>query len=141
MNFLQAVKVFELNVLRQSGVTITPDQVGLKSDPIADLQAKNANTTFSGLLNGLTGTTGTLTLPTPPTPPTNLDDKTALLKYQNELLAYNQSSQLYNQRMMQALLTQMQTIQKQALSARSTSGSSSDSSSVSSSTLGVGGII
>ena len=146
MQFLQAVKVFELNLLRQAGVTLTPQQVGLKSDPIADLQAKNTTSPngFGNILNTLAnnGATG-MALPQPPTPPVNLDDKAAMLKYQQDLLAFNQNSQLYNQRMMQMLLQQFQTIQQQALANRNaaTPGSSTDSSSTSTTPLGVGGIL
>lgn len=145
MQFLQAVKVFEMNVLRQSGITITPDQLGLKSDPIADLQAKNAATAspFSSLLGTLTGNSTTASaLPTPPTPPTDLEDKAAMLKYQQDLLSYNQNYQLYNQRMMQALLQQFQSLQQQqAAATKSASSSSSSSSSSDSASLGMGGIL
>lgn len=148
MKFLQAVKVFQLNLLRQSGVAITPQQVGLKSDPIADLQAKSATASngFGGILAGLTNNNAAMTgmaLPQPPTPPVNLDDKAALLKYQQDLLAYNQNSQLYNQRMMQMLLQQFQAIQQQTLASRNnaSSGASAGSASTDTTPLGVGGIL
>jgi hypothetical protein len=146
MNFLQAVKVFEINVLRQSGVSILPSQLGLKSDPVADMQALNANSAFGTLLGKITGTTttsvaGAYTLPAPPTPPADVTDQAAMLKYQQQLLTYNQTSQLYNQRMMQALMNQMQTIQQTAMQARNSASSSSSGSSSDTDALGIGGIL
>jgi hypothetical protein len=148
MKFLQAVKVFQLNLLRQAGVAITPQQLGLKSDPIADLQAKSAAASngFGGILASLTNSNAAMTgmpLPQPPTPPVDLDDKAALLKYQQDLLAYNQNSQLYNQRMMQMLLQQFQAVQQQALANRNAASPGSSTGGVSTDTapLGVGGIL
>lgn len=144
MNFSKAVKVFELNLLRQSGVAITPQQVGLKSDPIADLQAKNATGTFSSLLGNLSSTSlQGFTPPVPPTPPSDPTDSAAQAKYQQELLTYQSNFQLYNQRFMQLMVSQIQALQ-QSISANSQqngSSSNSDSSSSSSTPIGVGGIL
>lgn len=116
MNFTEAFKVFELNILRQSGVTVTPQQLGLKSDPIADLQAKSAlsqNGSFGNILgklgaNSLQG----LTPPTPPTPPADPTDTAAQAKYQQDLLTYQNSFQVYNQHFMQLMLMQFQQLQQ-----------------------------
>jgi cell division septum initiation protein DivIVA len=142
MNLTKAIKVFELNILRQSGITLTPQQVGLKSDPIADLQAQNATSNFSKILGNLGGGTS-LTLPTVPTPPSDSTDTAAQAKYQQQLLTYNQQMQLYNQRYMQLMLNQLQSIQ-QSISSNSQSSSSSSASqsaSTSSEALGIGGIL
>jgi len=148
MNFMNTVKVFEINVLRQAGVTISPSQLGLKSDPVADLQAQSGFSAFGSVLNKLTGNSTMsssamstyYTPPNPPTPPTDLTDNAAMLKYQQEMLTYNQSYQAYNQRMMQLMLRQMQQMQQSAMQAQSAS-SSNTSSSSSSDGLGIGGIL
>ena len=148
MNFMNTVKVFEINVLRQAGVTVSPSQLGLKSDPVADLQAQSGFSAFGSLLNNLTGNktmsssavSTYYTPPTPPTPPTDTTNSAAMLKYQQDMLTYNQSYQAYNQRMMQLMLRQMQQMQQSAMHAQSAS-SSSTSSSSSSDGLGIGGIL
>jgi len=144
MNFMNTVKVFEINVLRQSGITVTASQVGLKSDPVADLQAQSGFSAFGSVLNKLTGNstmsssamTTYYTPPTPPTPPTDLTDSAAMVKYQQEMLTYNQSYQAYNQRMMQLMLRQMQQMQQSVMQSQSASSSSSSSDG-----LGIGGIL
>ncbi|HEY9687504.1 MAG TPA: hypothetical protein V6C52_11055 [Coleofasciculaceae cyanobacterium] len=140
MDFTQALKVFELNILRQSGIMVTPQQLGLKTDPIADLQAKNAQSSFDGILGKMMGGTTALTPPTPPTPPADPNDAAAQAKYQQDVLAYQQSSQLYNQRLMQMMLQQLQGIQ-QAIAAGQKAQSNSASTSSSDIPLGIGGIL
>jgi hypothetical protein len=150
MNFSTAFKVFELNVLRQVGVSVTPQQVGLKSDPIADLQAKNATSGFSNILGNLsnlgntaaTSATG-LTPPVPPTPPADPTDAAAQTKYQQDLLTYQNNFQIFNQRFMQLMLGQIQALQQSInlsnqQSSTNTKNSGGDSSSV---PVGVGGIL
>lgn len=143
MSFGKSFKIFQLNVLRQLGVQVTPQQVGLKSDPIADLQAKNAAGSFSSILglanNSAAGMNG-LTVPQPPTPPTDTTDQAAMLKYQQDLLTYNQSYQLYNQRFMQMLLGQFQSMQQTILTSVKNNTASSNSTS-SDATVGTGGIL
>lgn len=135
MNFGKAVKVFQLQILKNSGVAVTPQQLGLKSDPIADLQAKTASNSFSSVLGGLT-------VPTPPTPPTDLSDTAAQAKYQQDLLTYNHNFQLYNQRVMQLMMNQFQTMQQSLASIQqNNTNSSSSSSTTSTSVSGVGGIL
>lgn len=139
MDFGKAFKVFELNILRQSGVVVTPEQVGLKSDPILDLQNKNlTNSPFSTMLNRLG-----MAQPTLPTAPTDTTDTTAMNAYHQELLAYSQNMQLYNQRFMQLMLQQMQQMQRTMASQKSsTSSSGSDTSGIAdTSALGIGGIL
>jgi hypothetical protein len=143
MNFSYALKVFELNVLRQSGVSVTPQQVGLKSDPIADMQMKSATSGFSGILGNLTGmsTAQALTPPVPPTPPADPTDTAAQTKYQQDLLTYQSNFQVYNQRFMQMLLGQMQSLQQSINYGNQQSSSASSTSSSSGSSAGVGGIL
>lgn len=136
MSFSKAVKIFELNILRQAGVAITPQQVGLKSDPIADLQARNSNSVFGTMLSRMGMTT-----PTPPTPPTDLTDTTAVNTYHQELLAYSQNMQMYNQRFMQMMLTQMQNMQQSMMRSQQSQSATSSSTSSSNIDLGIGGIL
>ncbi len=151
MKLSDSFKVFELNILRQSGKMITPQQVGLKSDPIAAMQAQSASSMFGNVLNQLGGNTqfgGAYGLsatgmvpPVPPTPPADPTNATAQAKYQQDLLTYQSNFQIYNQRFMQLLLTQMSNMQQsmRASAAQSTNTSSSGGSS--STDLGVGGIL
>jgi hypothetical protein len=141
MDFSQAFKVFELNLLRQIGVTVTPQQVGLKSDPIADLKAKNATSAFGTILGNLTGTntTASASPPQPPTPPTDTTDQAAMLKYQQDLLTYNQSYQLYNQQFMRLLLTQLQSVQQSVIASQNNTANANSSSS--NSPIATGGIL
>ncbi len=135
MNFGKAVKVFQLQILKNAGVQVTPQQFGLKSDPIADLQASRVNTSFSNVLGGLS-------VPTPPTPPTDLTDTAAQAKYQQDLLAYNNNFQLYNQRMMQMMMSQFQTMQQSLVAMQQNNSNNASASSASSdSATGVGGIL
>ncbi|HEY9745078.1 MAG TPA: hypothetical protein V6C99_02545 [Oculatellaceae cyanobacterium] len=138
MSFSKAFKIFQLNVLRQAGVAITPEQVGLKSDPILDLQAKNlTNSTFSTLLSRLGMST-----PVAPTLPEDTSDTEAMKTYHQQMLAYSQNLQLYNQRFMQLMLNQMQQMQQVLAQQRSSAVSgSTGTSSVDSGSLGVGGIL
>ncbi len=123
MNFSQAFKVFQLNILRQSGIAVTPQQLGLKSDPIADLQAKNnLPGSFGNILNRMGA--ANLTPPTPPVPPTDPADSAAQSQYQQDLLGYTQNMQLYNQRFMQLLLHQFQMMQQTLASQQQTNSSS-----------------
>lgn len=139
MSFSEAFKVFELNLLRQSGVNVTAEQVGLKTDPIAALQSKNlTNSPFSMMLSRMGMTT-----PVAPTLPSDTTDTAAMKTYNQQLVAYNQNMQLYNQRFMQLMLSQMQQMQ-QTLATNKTSDSSSSASSTSASSsdgLGIGGIL
>ena len=142
MNFNYALKVFQLNMLRQSGIAVTPQQVGLKSDPIADLQAKNSTSLFSSVLSQYGTTTTGLVPPVPPTPPADPTDSTAQAKYQQQLLTYQSNFQVYNQRFMQLLLSQLSNMQlSMRNAAQSGSSTSSSSSSTSTSDLGIGGIL
>ncbi len=134
MNFGTAFKVFQMNLLRQAGVTVTPQQFGLKSDPIADLQAKNATGSFSNVLGGLTP-------PTPPTPPADLTDSAAQTKYRQDLLTYNNNFQVYNQRVMQMMLSQFQSLQQSMAAIQKNNSSSATNSSDSTTASGVGGIL
>jgi hypothetical protein len=136
MNFGTAFKVFQLQLLKQSGMAVTPQQLGLKSDPIADLQAKNATGSFGNVLGGLS-------LPVLPTPPADATDAAAQTKYQADLLKYNNSFQAYNQRLMMMLLNQMQSMQQTMASIQKNSSNSSSSTNTSPSDAvsSVGGIL
>lgn len=136
MNFGTAFKVFQLQLLKQSGMTVTPQQLGLKSDPVADLQAKNATGSFGNVLGGLS-------LPVLPTPPADVTDAAAQAKYQADLLKYNNSFQAYNQRLMMMLLNQMQAMQQTMASIQKNSKSSSSGAAggVSDTVSSVGGIL
>lgn len=136
MNFGTAFKVFQLQLLKQSGMAVTPQQLGLKSDPVADLQAKNATGSFGNVLGGLS-------LPVLPTPPADVTDVAAQAKYQADLLKYNNSFQAYNQRLMMMLLNQMQAMQQTMASMQKNSKSSSSgaASGVSDTVSSVGGIL
>lgn len=139
MNFSDAMKVFQLNILRQSGVMVTPQQVGLKSDPILDLQAKSLNNgTFSTMLNKLG-----MAAPAAPTLPADQTDAAAMSTYHQQMLAYTQSMQLYNQRFMQLMLNQMQQMQQAMAQQRSSASASGSAGSgaISDTNLGVGGIL
>lgn len=135
MNFGKAMKVFQLQILRSSGVAVTPQQLGLKSDPIADLQAQTANNSFSNVLGGLA-------MPTPPTPPTDTADSATQAQYQQDLLTYNHRFQMYNQRVMQLMLNQFQAMQQSmvAMQRNGTNGAASTDTTATSVT-GVGGIL
>jgi|GEM_PF-1893010 len=151
MNFNYAFKVFELNLLRQSGAMVTPQQVGLSSDPMAAMQLKSASSMFGNVLGQLNGNgsyttnsmlSAAMTPPVPPTPPANPSDPVAQAKYQQALLTYQSNFQIYNQRYMQLLLNQMSNMQMSMQSTAMQSNSSSSSSSGSSSPdLGIGGIL
>lgn len=134
MNFGTAFKVFQLQLLKQSGMAVTPQQLGLKSDPIADLQSKNAVGSFGNVLGGLS-------VPVLPTPPADTTDAAAQAKYQADLLKYNNSFQAYNQRLMMMLLNQMQAMQQTMASLQKNSSASSANNSTSDSVSSVGGIL
>lgn len=132
MNFGKAFKVFQLQILKSSGMAVTPQQFGLKSDPVADLQAKTTTSSFSKVLGGLNP-------PAPPTPPSDPADSAAQAKYQQELLVYNNNFQLYNQRVMQLMLNQFQAMQQSLATVQknaSDSGAKSDDSAGSVSAIG-----
>lgn len=133
MSFGKAVKIFQLQILKQAGVNVTPQQLGLKSDPIADLQAQNATGSFRNVLGGLTP-------PKPPVPPADLTDEAAQTQYQQDLLAYNNTFQSYNQRMMQMMMQQFQAMQ-QSLAAIQKNSNTSSSTTERSDTGAVGGIL
>lgn len=137
MKFSEAFKVFQLNILRQAGIQVTPDQLGLKRDPIADLQLKNSSSTFNSILGRVGGNPATMEAPAPPTPPADPLDPVAQSQYQQELLAYQQSLQAYNQRFMQMMLQQFNMLQR-SLQAQQKQNSSS---SASERPIGTGGIL
>lgn len=144
MNFQYAFKVFELNTLRQAGVAITPQQVGLKTDPIAALQLKNATQGFGSILGNLNGTTSAslgISPPSPPVPPTDTSDSAAQAKYQQALLVYNNQSQVYNQQIMRLMLNQFQQMQQSIYASQQQQQKTTASSSASGDTTGVGGIL
>ena len=143
MSISKILKVFEYSVLRESGVNVTYDQFGLKSDPYAAL---NQNSAFSSILNaaGLSsGTSGTssssLTMPVAPTPPDDPSNADAQKQFQQELVNYSQQLQTYNQNMMRLMMQQFQLMQQRMQTQLSASRTSSPDTS-SSSVIGTGGI-
>lgn len=146
MNFSEAFKVFQLNILRQSGVMVTPEQVGLKRDPIAEMQAKSMNGPFANVLGQMGGGANGMAvpglnppkLPTPPVDPANAE---AQAKYHQELLAYTQNFQLYNQRFMQLMLSRMAQMQQAMLQQNKQTQSSSDAKGSLDQVSAIGGII
>lgn len=143
MKFSERLKVFQLNILRQAGVMVTPDQLGLKRDPIAEAQAQSMNSPFSAVLNRMGGLQGVGQAPVPPAPPADPNDTEAVSKYQQEVMAYQQSFQVYNQRFMQLMLHQMNSMQQAMLQAQQQASGNNNSSSLASNnvSLGVGGIL
>lgn len=151
MSFGKSLKIFQYNLLRQSGVMVTPQQVGLKTDPFAAIQAKSASSMFGNVLgqvgaNGYGGAYSTgMSVPVPPTPPADPADAAAQAKYQQDLLTYQSNFQLYNQRFMQLLLNQMSNMQmamqRASFQGGNTAASSSGDSSSSANEFGIGSIL
>lgn len=142
MSFSTSLKVFQLNILRQAGITIRPEQVGLKSDPVADLQAKNSTSGFNQLLNQISfGQNGNgLTAPVPPVPPTDLSNQADVAQYQQDVLAYQNNFQVYHQGMLQVMMRQFQLLQQSVVNANKQTTSTSDNNS-DTVELGIGGIL
>lgn len=138
MNFGYALKVFQYNILRQSGISVTPQQVGLKSDPFAQYQQIPGMSSFNGVMQSLGGQTNTPAL-SPPTPPTDMTNMEAVTQYNQELLAYQRSTQAHNQQMMQLLLSRINAMQQSINLSNQQRKSSSLSDNTGS--LGVGGIL
>ncbi len=137
MNLGYALKVFQLNLLRQSGIAVTPQQVGLKSEPVAqNQQIPGMNGTFGNILQGLNGGQQTAEL-TPPTPPSDPTDLKALTKYNQDLVAYQQQYQARTQQMMQMILMRMSAMQQSMSQQQNSSANSSSSFDA----LGIGGIL
>jgi hypothetical protein len=129
------LKAIQYTVLQQAGVAVTPEQVGLKIKNPSALSGA-----FGKILGqSQAGAAGGLSLPTPPTPPdpASGDISEAQSKYNQELVAYNQSMQAYHLQMMRMLSAQFN--QMQAIS-RSNANQQS-SAAFASGTLGIGGII
>jgi len=126
MNFGKLAKIAEYNILTQSGIAVTPDQLGLKA------------TDLSGSIPGISSITGgtssfnnvlsNMQMPTPPTPPADPTDAAAEAKYNQELLAYNQQIYTQNQQMMQQMMRQMSQMQFSSMQASNNSSSSSSTS-------------
>jgi hypothetical protein len=141
MGFSQAIKMFQYNLLRRSGVNISPTQVGLKLDANGQLSGS-----FASILANNTQQANGLTIPEMPELPTDPTDTVAQQEYQNQLLEYQQNMQAYNQRYMQVMMSQFQRqlagIQ-QALAAQKSTDSSLDASAISGfdSSGGTGSII
>ncbi|MEM0951114.1 MAG: hypothetical protein AAGI66_03110 [Cyanobacteria bacterium P01_H01_bin.74] len=137
MSFSEAFKIFQLNILRQSGVAIRPEQVGLKRDPIAELQAQGINQPFNAVLGN---TINNLTPPVPPVPPTDLNDSQAQQQYQQDVLTYQNNFQIYHQRVIQTMMQQFQQMQRSIAEASRSAGTSSAEAGASESSA-VGGIL
>ncbi len=114
MNFGKTLKIVQFNILKQAGISVTPQQVGLKEDPFAKYQ--NTNSPFSALLGNLTGNTSTgnaLSIPQAPTPPTDTSDPLAQAEFNQAMVAYNQQLYAHNQSIMQQIIFQIQSLQQQ----------------------------
>ncbi len=105
-------KVFQYNLLRQGGVAVTPEQLGLKTDPYAGTVG---NSPFSQILQNQQNMLG-MTLPMPPVAPTEVGEGQG--RFNQEMIAYNQRLHAYNQRMMQIMMMQISQLQREAVSAR-----------------------
>lgn len=131
MNIGNILKVLEYTVLRQSGMAITPEQIGLKTTP--------ASGPFSGYLSNLQGSNQANTFPTPPTPPEDPSDFEAQKLFNEQMVTYNQQVAAYNQRMFSLMMNQFQQLQRQALTQQQTTSRSTSTSA--SADLGFGSLL
>ena len=135
MRLNQVLRQVGFNVLQQSGIAVTPEQFGLKT---------NSPLSFSSFLStpGTTATQG-LSLPEPPVAPEDPLDVEAQKSFNEALVAYNQQIQAYNQRLYSNMLVQFQQMQRQLLQANQQSAPSTTSASTSrydDVSIGTGGI-
>lgn len=126
MNFGKMLKVFQYNILLQSGVPITPEQAGLKPGDLP--------TPFSNYLNNVSGggygTIGTAgTIPTAPATPEDPTDINAQKQFNEALVSYNQQMAAYNQRLFTLMMQQFQRLQYQQRQVGSSGSSSSSTTS------------
>jgi hypothetical protein len=150
MNIGTFAKAIEFSILRDSGVTVSPDQIGLKvKNPellgtsfLSVLQQTGA---FGKIPNTSTATTayGTPVLPTPPTPPSANASADVQAKYNQDSQTYNQQMQTYNMHMYQMMLSQFNRMQQQMSYAQfqQSQASNNNSASSSSADTGIGGIL
>lgn len=140
MQISKILKGIQFNLLRQSGVNVTPEQFGLKVDPNPQFGNNNG---FSGILAQIAGVNGTTSGQqsqlAQPTPPEDLTDTEAVAQYHEDMAAYNQQMHANNQQMMQLLMQQFAQLQQQL--ARVNSGNNSSSVLSNNEPLGIGGII
>lgn len=132
MDIGKVLKKFQYNILTQSGISVTPEQVGLKN--------KDFESPFSSYLNGVNSNGTTASAPTPPTPPENPNDLEAQKLYNEQLLAYTQEMAAYQQRLFSLMVQQFQQSQQFALSQQQRSTTVTPASNESS-ILGTGGIL
>lgn len=147
MRFSTLLKAFEYSILNQGGVSITPEQLGLK--------VKNPNFPGTGSSTGLSGgfssflnqaqnglVSGALpTAPTPPTPPADPANTVEQAKYQQELVAYNQKFQTYHLRTMQLMSQRFELMLQNVQRTQQQAQSSKAGTSLDQSNSGVGGIL
>ena len=105
MDFGKAFKIFQFNILQQSGIAVTPEQFGLKPDAIPGFGGNN----FSNVLGQLSGKA-----PTAPTPPEDPSDLEAQAEFNKEMVAYNQKLYAQNQQFLRQIMFQMSQLQRAA---------------------------
>lgn len=147
MRFSTLLKAFEYSILNQGGVSITPEQLGLK--------VKNPNFPGTGSSTGLSGgfssilnqaqnglASGALpTAPTPPTPPADPTNATEQAKFQQELVTYNQNFQTYHLRTMQLMSQRFEMMLQNIQRTQQQAQTSKSATALDQSNSGVGGIL
>jgi isopenicillin N synthase-like dioxygenase len=140
MSFGTIMKLFQYNILSQSGIAVTPQQLGLKPEQVSAMAGlAGGNATTSSPFSQFLGTQNA-NLPTAPTAPEDPADTAAQAKFNQEMVAYNQQMQAYNQRMMQMLLQQFNLMQ-QKIQSINTQQSNNQNRDLAFDRSGVGGIL
>lgn len=108
MDFGKALKVFQFQLLQQAGITVTPEQLGLKPDAIPGFGGGlNGSGSFANVLGQVSGK-----MPTAPTPPEDPSNVEAQAKFNREIVAYNQQLYTQNQHMLRQIMLQMSQLQR-----------------------------
>ena len=134
MNFGKALKMVEFNLLQQSGIQVTPEQLGIKPGDMA----ANALGGLGSSTGSFASVLGGLKMPTPPTPPADPANMAQQDKYNRELLAYNQQMFTQNQQFFRQMMMQMSQLQQASFRQNS---QPTSASSIGSSFSATGGIL
>jgi hypothetical protein len=132
MNFGLFIRAAGFSILQNSGIPVSPEQVGIKVKNPGALSGTGPFSQFLSLNRQA------LQPPKAPVPPADSSDPAAQAKYNEELLAYNNQYQAYNHQLYQMMIRQFQQMQyQQQVQARQ-----SQAAPISRDTdLGVGGIL